>query len=116
MLFFVLNANSLNMIIIPAKKQKIRDELETDLAKFLKNGGVVTEVISNESRSKKESLVRRHLFHSAIHSFHAKETGISIHRLAAIRRTPSHASVEELENLWVYFRAREISTNWKDAI
>ena len=104
------------MIIIPAEKQKIRDKLETDIAKFLKNGGVVTEVISNESRSKKESLVRRHLFHSAIHPFYVKETGIPIHRLTAIRRTPSNASAEELETLWVYFRAREISTNWKKAV
>lgn len=99
------------MIIIPAAKQKIRDQLETDIAKFLKSGGVVIPVISNEQRSKKENLVRRHLFHSIHHDFHAKNTGISIYRLAAIRRTPSNASDEELETLWVYFRKREWSVN-----
>ena len=104
------------MIIIPAEKQKSRDEIETGIAKFLKNGGVITPVISNEQRSKKESLVRRHLFHSIHHSYHAENTGISIHRLAAIRRTPSNASDEELETLWVYFRAHEISIDWKDAL
>lgn len=103
------------MIIIPAKKQETREQLETDIAKFLKNGGVITPVISNERRSKKENLVRRYLFYSAHHPHHTKETGISIHRLAAIRRTPSHASDEELETLWVYFRAREISIDWRDA-
>ncbi len=100
------------MIIIPAEKQKARDEIETGIAKFLKNGGVITPVISNEQRSKKESLVRRHLFHSAHHSHYAKETEISVPRLKAIQRTPSHASDEELETLWVYFRAREITIDW----
>lgn len=104
------------MIIIPASKQKARDEIETGIAKFLKNGGVVTTVISNEHRSKKENLVRRHLFHSIHHSYHAENTGISVHRIAAIRRTPNKASDEELETLWVYFRAREISIDWKDAL
>lgn len=99
------------MIIIPPSKQKLRDQIETDIAKFLKNGGVVIPVISNEHRSKKEKLIRKHLFYSVHHDFYAKETGISVYRMAAIRRTPSNASDEELETLWVYFRAREWSVN-----
>lgn len=99
------------MITIPVEKQKARYQLETDIAKFLKNGGVVTTVISNEHRSKKEDLVGRRLFHSIHHSYHAENTGISIHRLAAIRKTPNKASDEELETLWVYFRSRDLSLN-----
>lgn len=99
------------MIIIPASKQKLRDKIEVATAKYEKSGGVITEVKSNELRSKKENLVRKNLFYSIHHPHYAKETGISIYRLAAIRRTPKSASDDELETLWVYFRKREWSVN-----
>lgn len=99
------------MITIPVEKQKARYQLETDIAKFLKNGGVVITVISNEHRSKKENLVGRHLFHSIHHPFHSKNTGISTARLKAIQRTVSCASDDEIETLWIYFRSREWSFN-----
>lgn len=109
--FFALKVNNLVMICIPTHKAKIRTELETKIQEFLDSGGVVTEIISNERRSKKESLVRRHLFFSVHHPFYSKETGIATPRLKTIQKTPFRASDEEIETLWVYFRKREWSVN-----
>lgn len=99
------------MILIPTHKHQIRDQIETDTKKFLDAGGKIKEIISNERRSKKEKLIKNHLFFSVHHSFHAKNTGITLPRLKAIQRTISCASEEELETLWVYFRSRECSNN-----
>lgn len=107
--FFVLNFNGLLMITIPPKKTEIRIQLETDIQGFLDIGGEIKEIISNEHRSKKEKLIKTHLFFSVHHPFHAKNTGITLPRLKAIQRTISCASEEELETLWVYFRSREWS-------
>lgn len=104
------------MINVPTHKQTMRDQLEMDVAAFLKKGGKIIEVISNEDRKKKEDLIKRHLFFSAHHNFHSKNTGFSVARLRAIQRTPSHADDEEIEALWVYFRSREINTYLVDAI
>lgn len=99
------------MATIPEAKRKASEQISVDLAAFIKNGGKIETVISNESRSKKEKLVKSHLFFSVHHPFYAKNTGFSVARLKAIQRTPSHASDEELETLWVYFRSREWSIN-----
>ena len=111
-----MKCEPLFMITIPAKKQIFRESLETDLEKFLKTGGKIKEVPSEEKRKSKEKLIKTHLFFSVHHPFHSKNTGISTARLKAIQRTVSCASDEEIETLWVYFRSREISNDWKDAL
>lgn len=104
------------MLHIPTHKQAKREQLDNDIAAFLKKGGKIIEVISNEDRKKKEDLIKRHLFFSAHHNFHSKNTGFSVARLREIQRTPGHAGDEEIEALWVYFRSREINTYLVEAL
>lgn len=99
------------MLYIPIEKQKLSQQLKDKTQEFLDAGGKIIEVFSDEVRSKKENLVKKHLFFSVHHEFYSKNSGVSIARLKEIQKSPKNATKHEIETLWVYFRGRELFNN-----
>lgn len=87
---------------------KDRSQLEKDLADFIEAGGKIVELPDNYERLKREKYVRRALFYSIHHQYHAERLGMKVSRLKLIQRAPSCALDDELDQLYDYFYQRNV--------
>ncbi|WP_288382306.1 hypothetical protein [uncultured Acinetobacter sp.] len=91
----------------PFVRSKDRTELETDMCKFLQNGGVVETLPSDHLKGAMKQEIRRILYFSVHHRFYAINSGVPLSRIKKINRNINEIKDVEIAKLWAFIQSRQ---------